>query len=191
MRQLPPDEYHANLPRKRIGAGVLLRGTGDRIVAIKPSYKSGLEIPGGVVESGEAPWVAAERELREELGIVRHGMPLLVVDYVPESVEGVPEGLLWIFDGGWLTSTEEADLRGTDEEVESVALYEVDDATRRMTPWLGLRVGLAVGTARYGTIAPVVSEMGRERYVRPQGHRPLPRAGQRSRLDRRMISGLS
>ncbi|MBE1875507.1 NUDIX domain-containing protein [Myceligenerans pegani] len=171
VRWLPPNEYHAKLPRKRIGAGVLLRGSGDRIVAIVPSYKPGLEIPGGVVETGESPWDAAERELKEELGIVREGMPLLVVDHVPVADDGVPEGLLLIFDGGWLTPDEERDLRGTDEEVWSVSLYEIDEATREMKTWLGRRVRLAFETAK-SVSGPALSAKGHRRPVQSQPPQP-------------------
>ncbi|HTR16181.1 MAG TPA: NUDIX hydrolase [Acetobacteraceae bacterium] len=43
---------------------------GDRILVVQQSYRAGLTLPGGGVRSGEPPEVAAQRELREELGLV-------------------------------------------------------------------------------------------------------------------------
>ena len=40
-----------------------------RILAVRQSYKHGLTFPGGTIHSGEAPLAAAQRELREELGL--------------------------------------------------------------------------------------------------------------------------
>lgn len=164
MSDHPPtmEEYYATLPRKRVAAGVLLRGSGNRVVVIVPSYKEHLEIPGGVSERDEPPWDAAERELKEELGIVRRRMPVLVVDYVPKAKDGAPEGLLWIFDGGCLTPEEEHELRGTDEEVKEVLLRGIDEATEGMRPWLGRRFHLAFEAAQAGS-GPQFSEKGRPR----------------------------
>lgn len=119
-------EYLGSLPRKRMAAGVLLRDAVGKVVLIEPSYKDTWEIPGGVVEMGESPWSAAERELEEELGLIRRGMPALVIDHVPSASDGTPEGLVWVFDGGLLSETESADLKGTDPEVRSVCLLEID-----------------------------------------------------------------
>ena len=46
-----------------------------RLLILKPTYKSGWTIPGGVMEAdGETPWEACRREVREECGIeVRRG----------------------------------------------------------------------------------------------------------------------
>lgn len=161
VRQLPRDEYLATIPRKRTAAGVLLRATDDRIVVIEPAYKDDFEIPGGVAESQESPRDAAERELKEEIGLVRQGMRPLVVDYVPDAADGVPEGEAWIFDGGFLTEEEERDLHGTaPEEVKSVQLCRIDDVVVRMRPWRARRIRLAYETVLRET-APVFSEEGR------------------------------
>jgi 8-oxo-dGTP pyrophosphatase MutT (NUDIX family) len=142
------DEYLESLPRKRVAAGVLLRDKDDRIVLIEPTYKDTWEVPGGVVEAGESPWIAAERELEEELGLIRRNMPVLVIDYVPVASDGMPEGLLWIFDGGLLDEAECKDLRGVDEEVKSARLLTIDEATERTKESLARRLRVALQAAQ-------------------------------------------
>lgn len=149
VKDLARDEYIQTLPRKRMAAGVLLRYAGDKVVLVEPTYKDTWEIPGGVVEAEESPWVAAERELKEELGLVRQNMPVLVVDYVPNAPDGMPEGLLWIFDGGALSEAERNGLRSANEkEVRSVKLVSIDDAVRLTKESLALRLQVALSAAQ-------------------------------------------
>ena len=63
------------LPAIPVSAGALIFDRAGRLLILKPTYKSGWTIPGGVMEAdGETPWEACRREVREECGIdVRHG----------------------------------------------------------------------------------------------------------------------
>ena len=63
------------LPRKRLIAHVLMRDTEGRILLCDTAFKSDWELPGGIVEPGEAPRDGAIREVREELGIDLRGRP--------------------------------------------------------------------------------------------------------------------
>ncbi len=47
--------YYKRLPRKRMGAGVLFFDRAGNLLIVKPRYKAGWTIPGGVVEAGESP----------------------------------------------------------------------------------------------------------------------------------------
>ena len=51
-----------------VAAGALFRDAGGRVLLVKPHYKAGWEIPGGMVEPGETPSEACAREVTEELG---------------------------------------------------------------------------------------------------------------------------
>ncbi|WP_331461040.1 NUDIX hydrolase [Micromonospora tarapacensis] len=73
-----PDAWHAHLaegnakqPRKRVGADVLIRNEQGHVLLVNPRYKPDWDLPGGMAEANEPPHLAAERELREELGIER------------------------------------------------------------------------------------------------------------------------
>ena len=63
------------LPAIPVSAGALIFDRKGRLLILKPTYKSGWTIPGGIMEAdGESPWEACQREVREECGIeVRRG----------------------------------------------------------------------------------------------------------------------
>ncbi|MFE7504230.1 NUDIX domain-containing protein [Promicromonospora sp. NPDC057488] len=165
MKDHACDEYIKTLPRKRVAAGVLLRDGDDRVVLVEPTYKDNWEIPGGVVEADESPWSAAERELKEELGIVRRNMPVLVVDYVTGAPDGMPEGLLWIFDGGMLSAEERRTLRVFDDEVRSVELLSIEEAVKKTKPSLARRLRVALTSVLDDKRTTVCCDQGEPRKV--------------------------
>ena len=52
----------ADLPRKRVGAGVLFFDAEGRVLLVEPTHKDDWEIPGGWVEADESPYESAIRE---------------------------------------------------------------------------------------------------------------------------------
>jgi len=48
-----------------VAAGALFRDAGGRVLLVKPHYKAGWDIPGGMVEPGETPSEACAREVTE------------------------------------------------------------------------------------------------------------------------------
>ncbi|GIF05447.1 NUDIX domain-containing protein [Actinoplanes siamensis] len=82
------DDFTATLPRKRVGAGVLLSDDGGRVLLVEPAYKDDWEIPGGAVEADESPCAAVVREVQEELGLPVLPGRLLVTDWVAWIVNG-------------------------------------------------------------------------------------------------------
>jgi ADP-ribose pyrophosphatase YjhB (NUDIX family) len=87
-----------NPTRAAIASGALFVDDQDRIMLVKPTYKSFWDIPGGYVEPGESPAEGCAREVREELGIEPHIGKLLVTDWAPTSKDG--DKVLFVFDGG-------------------------------------------------------------------------------------------
>jgi 8-oxo-dGTP diphosphatase len=89
-------------PAIPVSAGALIFDGAGRLLILKPTYKSGWTIPGGVMEAdGETPWEACQREVREECGLdVRTGT-LAAMDFrTPRP--GRPGGIRFLFDCGVL-----------------------------------------------------------------------------------------
>ena len=125
-------------------AGVLLRSYGPKILLVKSPYKVYWDLPGGMVEPGETPPQAAEREVYEELGItLGTGLRLLVADYL----NGTPNrrhGVRWVFDGGTMPTS--GPLRLQAEEIEE-ARWVTRDEARQLTsaaPMLQRRIQAAI-----------------------------------------------
>jgi ADP-ribose pyrophosphatase YjhB (NUDIX family) len=93
-----------------------------RLLIVKPTYKSGWTIPGGVMEAdGETPWQACQREVREECGLqVRRGR-LACVDFRPPR-PGKPGGIRFLFDCGAL---DDASLRAITLQAEEICEYRM------------------------------------------------------------------
>lgn len=155
---LPYDEYVAQLPRKVMSAGVLIRDKQDRVLLLEPAYKPYWDLPGGTVEAGEPPWFTAAREVREETGLDRPAGRLLVVDHVAHEDGGLPERVAFVFDGGILS---ENDLPGLvlGQEIVSVALHRIEDLRAMVKPSLAERILAAIEAADSGIT--VLCEQGK------------------------------
>lgn len=131
--------YYESLPQKRMGAGCLFVDEQDRILFVKPTYKSGWEIPGGVVEQNESPKQSCYREVAEEIGLERPISRLLVVDY-NHPTDTKTESLMFIFDGGKLTKAEIHAIRLQKDELSEYAFFEKEKLPSTMTTTLRQRV---------------------------------------------------
>jgi ADP-ribose pyrophosphatase YjhB (NUDIX family) len=69
-------------PTKRVTAGAVMRDSLGRLLIVKPSYRAGWLLPGGICEHDESPATTLDREVREELGINVRITGLLFVDYL-------------------------------------------------------------------------------------------------------------
>ena len=136
---LPPEEFYASLPTKRMAAGVLFFDAQERVLLVHPTYKSTWEIPGGVVEKNESPRAGAQREILEELGLIHPIGRLLIVDY-NDAVGVKTESLMFIFDGGILTMQEVEAIHLQADELNDFAFFEIADLPEAMTDTLSRRV---------------------------------------------------
>lgn len=138
-----PAAYLASLARKRMGAAVLFTDPASRVLLVEPTYKDCWEIPGGAVDADESPYDAAVRELKEELGLSVSPGRLLVVDWVPPRA-GRTEGVMFVFDGGVLSSTRAAEIVLPPEELAGWAWCTPAEARDRLSELLARRVEAAL-----------------------------------------------
>nr|WP_041259534.1 NUDIX hydrolase [Pseudofrankia inefficax] len=145
-------EWQRGLPRKRMAAAVILVDDADRVLIVRPTYRPGWDLPGGVVEQDESPHAAARRELFEELGLDRPVGGLLAVDWVPATAERT-EGLILVFDGGPLTAIDTAAIQLQADELAAWRFAAIDQLPGLMVPLLARRVTVCLAARTTGVTA--------------------------------------
>ena len=142
-------DFYSGLPQKRMGAGCLLFNAEGEILLLQPTYKPTWEIPGGVVELDESPLAACIREVREEIGLDVPVQRLLVVDYNTYPDDALKtESLMFIFDGGVLSTEMIKRITLPGDEIASFCFFAPDALPENLNPALRGRVLAAIGQKR-------------------------------------------
>ena len=159
------DAGEEGLPAIPVSAGALIFDQAGRLLILKPTYKTGWTIPGGVMEAdGETPWEACRREVREECGLeVRCGR-LACMDF-RRPKPGRPGGVRFLFDCGPIGDHALAGIVLQPEEISEYRLAAVPDA-----------LGLLRGPIRRR----VRAAAGRKRLIYLEDGRPVPGVGKRA-----------
>lgn len=110
---------NAGLPTKRVISQGLLRDELGRVLLCELTYKNEWDLPGGVVEVGEAPAIGLVRELQEELGITVEVRGLLTVNWLP-AWRGWDDACIFLFDLGIVDSTITDGMTLQPSEIKSV-----------------------------------------------------------------------
>jgi len=118
----------APLPAIPVSVGALIFDRAGQLLILKPTYKTGWTIPGGVMEAdGETPWQACRREVREECGIdVRTGR-LACMDF-RRPRPGRPGGIRFLFDCGRFDDEGLASILLQPEEISECRFAALPDA---------------------------------------------------------------
>jgi 8-oxo-dGTP diphosphatase len=123
---LAQDDY--DLPAVPASAGALIFDHLGRLLILRPTYKSGWTIPGGVMEAhGETPWQACQREVSEECGIDVTSARLACVDFRPPR-PGHAGGIRFLFDCGELDDGTLNGITLQSEELTEHRLVPIRDA---------------------------------------------------------------
>jgi 8-oxo-dGTP diphosphatase len=121
-------EASSALPAIPASAGALVFDRKGRLLILKPTYKAGWTIPGGVMEAdGETPWEACQREVREECGLTVRTARLAAVDF-RRPKPGRPGGIRYLFDCGRLSAAELDGIMLQPEEISDYGILKVQAA---------------------------------------------------------------
>lgn len=137
---MPASAYGASRATLWTGASVLITDTAGRILLQRVTYRSTRLLPGGGVDTKEAPTEAAAREVLEELGVHLPISRTLVVDWVPSTTPGFdpatrfPGEIIYVFDGGTWNSEQIAAIRPRQGEIEGVDFVDPAGLPALMAP---------------------------------------------------------
>lgn len=111
-----------------VSTGALIFDRKGRLLIVKPTYKSGWTIPGGIMEAdGETPWQACQREIREECGLDVRTARLAAVDF-RRPRPGRRGGVRILFDCGALPDDELAGIALQADELSGHRFEALDKA---------------------------------------------------------------
>jgi 8-oxo-dGTP diphosphatase len=152
------------LPTVPVSAGAMIFDRHQRLVVLKPTYKSGWTIPGGIMEAdGETPWQACQREVAEECGLRVTTARLACMDFRP-SRDGKAGGIRYLFDCGALDDSVLDGITLQSAEISAYRLVPAADAISLLRKPIRRRVRAALkhrSDTRPGCLATLYLENGR------------------------------
>lgn len=136
-------------PRKRLIAHALVTDAAGRVLLCRTSFKTDWELPGGIVEPGESPWVGCEREMVEEMGLAFPLQRLLLVDWLPPYL-GWEDAVELVFATAMVSEADKVRLQPDGAEIVALHWVEPDDLDLHMTDFGARRVRAALEALRDG-----------------------------------------
>jgi len=122
-------DFYKNLPKKRMGTGVLIFDEENKILIVKPTYKDNWSLPGGIVEQDESPRNACLREVEEEIGIELKKIEFVCIDYVKGNEEK-DENLQFIFQYPKLNLEQKSNIKIDGKEIGEFRFVEYKEAIK-------------------------------------------------------------
>ena len=136
------------LPAIPVSVGALIFDRAGRLLILKPTYKTGWTIPGGVMEAdGETPWQACRREVREECGIDVRAGRLACTDF-RRPRPGRPGGIRFLFYCGRFDDEGLAGIVLQPEEISEYRFAALPDALALLRGPIRRRVRAATRGSR-------------------------------------------
>lgn len=134
MSDLPKAEFLASIPKKNIGSIVLLQNEKGEFLLEKPSYHDFWIAPGGVVEKNESPKAGAVREIKEELGLELNSLDFLGVVYGQSDFGTEFDLIVFIFNGGVLSTEKIKDIKIDGEEILDFKFFKKEEIDSMLGP---------------------------------------------------------
>ena len=76
------------LAKRHTASGAFIFNEKNQLLILKPSYKDGWNLPGGVTDEFESPYKTIIRECKEETNLDIQIQQLVLIDYVREQIDG-------------------------------------------------------------------------------------------------------
>jgi 8-oxo-dGTP pyrophosphatase MutT (NUDIX family) len=138
---------------------MLVHDPRGRVLLCQLTYKQDWDLPGGVVEVGESPQLAVQREVEEELGLAIKAGTLVLTDWLPPW-GGWDDALCLVFDGGEHDPSILDDMVAQVREIRSARFCTMEEVHERAADFTARRVEAALANLR-GSGGTPYSESGR------------------------------
>jgi len=145
------NDYYKNLPRKRMGAGVIFLNEKGEILIVKPSYRDHWSIPGGTVDDNESPKQACIREVKEEIGLTIKEVRFLCIDYHPKESDEKNESLQFVFYGGIIKDVDIPNIKLDNKKLVDFRFVSITEAEQLLGHKLAKRLPKCIDAIKTGT----------------------------------------
>jgi 8-oxo-dGTP diphosphatase len=151
MNKIPPEEYYESLFKLPAATNTLFFDEEGRLLIVKPNYKEGWLVVGGMLDKGESPRECCIREVQEEIGISIEDPTFLGVAY--NTKENGENTLQLMFYGGVLSDTDIERINLQKEELSEYRFVSLDEALILLRPGLRARVPIFLNAIQTNTVA--------------------------------------
>lgn len=135
---------NAGLPMKHVITQGLVRSASRKVLLCELTYKREWDLPGGIVDPGESPAAALEREILEELGVVLANRGLRLVNWLPPW-RGWDDACLFVFDLGIHAESLAEAMQLERREIRAVHWCTVEEAAAQVAPYLAALLPALLG----------------------------------------------
>lgn len=146
-RFVPRREFLRSLTKKRVSASAMLFDSRGRLLLVKPWYKEYWALPGGSVDTWEAPSAACLREVKEEVGVRLKTVRPVAVFYDNRRAKR-DEIFHFIFTGGRLSKVQRESTHIVDGEIEGVRFVPRNQIASYASPKFSRRLRLFLKAVR-------------------------------------------
>lgn len=149
MAYMEPELWYRQLATCHAAGSGLITDPDGRVLIVKPNYRDGWSLPGGVLEDDERPEDGCAREVLEEVGLAVRPGRLLVLDWVPAG-DGRPRPFVsFLFDCGTIAA--DTPIRLQLEELDEYRFVAPERAAGMFPAWAVARMAAAAEARRTGT----------------------------------------
>jgi 8-oxo-dGTP pyrophosphatase MutT (NUDIX family) len=155
-------EFRLSAPRKLIVSSLVAFNAGQ-LLLVKPAYRAGWLLPGGVVEQNESPAQGCVRECEEELGLTLSLNGLLLVDHTAEPEDDSADSLYFWFSTDELTQYQIDTIQLPEGELEDYQFVTPEEALDLLIVPFATRLGALIQCG--GNNKTVLSGNGSVEYI--------------------------
>ena len=135
------------LAKRHTASGAFIFNDQNQLLILKPSYKDGWNLPGGVTDEFESPYQTVIRECKEETNLNIEIQDLVLVDYIQEIIKDKKYDYVEFYFTVIVENL--SDLQIDNEEIIDYKFIDIKEAKDFLSPKYYQRLKAVIQAQRY------------------------------------------